>query len=56
MKAENLSELISRLTPDEQEAVREFVEFIKNKKEAPFLGAVEEFIAAHPELLRLLAK
>ena len=55
MKAEKLTEMISRLTLAERATVREFVEFIQGKKETPFLAAVEEFISAHPELLRRLA-
>jgi hypothetical protein len=57
---EPLSELISRLAPEEQSAVREFIQFLRaRQREAgtgAFLSAVEEFIAAHPELLRRLAQ
>jgi len=57
--AENLVEVISSLTPEEQESVRQFVEFLKRKGSAPsspFLASVEEFIDRHPELLRRLAE
>lgn len=47
------------LTREEQEPVREFVEFLKRKGpslSSPFLTAVDEFIDQHPELLRRLAQ
>lgn len=58
MAAENLGDLINSLTPDEQQAVQRFVEFLKRKPAAssPFLAAVDEFIELHPELLRRLAQ
>ncbi|MFY9727485.1 MAG: hypothetical protein WB579_22175 [Bryobacteraceae bacterium] len=59
MAAENLADVISSLTPEEQESVRQFVEFLKRKESPPsslFLAAVDEFINQHPELLRRLAQ
>lgn len=59
MAPENLSAVISSLTPEEQESVKQFVEFLKRKGAAPpspFLSAVDEFIDQHPELLRRLAQ
>jgi len=59
MAAENLADVISSLTPQEQEAVKQFVEFLKRKgssPSSPFLAAVDEFIDQHPELLRRLAQ
>lgn len=60
MRHETFSELVAELSPEEQAAVREFIEFIRQKKSGaggtPFLNAVDEFIAAHPELLRRLAE
>ena len=59
MAAENLVDVISSLTPQEQEAVMEFVEFLKRKgssPSSPFLAAVDEFIDQHSELLRRLAR
>ena len=59
MAAENLADLISSLTPEEQESVKQFVEFLKRKGSAPasaFLAAVDEFIDQHSELLRRLAQ
>lgn len=59
MAADNLVEVISSLTPEEQESVRQFVQFLKRKGSAPsspFLAAVEQFIDQHPELLRRLAQ
>ncbi|MGA2268513.1 MAG: hypothetical protein ABSH44_08605 [Bryobacteraceae bacterium] len=59
MAVENLADVISSLTPAEQESVRQFVEFLKRKgspASSPFLAAVDEFIERHPELLRRLAQ
>jgi hypothetical protein len=59
MAVENLADAIRALTPAEQESVRLFVEFLKRKDPAPsspFLAAVDEFVAQHPELLRRLAQ
>jgi len=59
MAAENLADVIRSLTPEEQESVRQFVEFLKCKAPSPsstFLAAVDEFIDQHPELLRRLAQ
>ena len=60
MTPENLPELVSRLSPEEKAAVQEFIEFLKRRKDqsrqTPFLAAIEEFIAEHPELLRRLAQ
>jgi hypothetical protein len=55
MAAENMSELISSLSEEERDAVREFILFLKNRR-SPFLAAVDEFIDEHPELLRRLAQ
>jgi len=57
--AANLVEAINALGPDEQEAVRQFVEFLQHRgtpSSSPFLAAVDEFIEQHPELLRRLAQ
>jgi len=59
MAAANIATLIDSLTPQEQEAVREFIRFLKAKGEppqSPFLAAVDEFIDRHPELLRRFAQ
>ena len=59
MAAENLADVIGSLTPQEQESVRQFIEFLKRKgssSTSPFLAAVDEFIDQHPELLRRLAQ
>ncbi len=59
MAAENLADVIRSLTPEEQESVKQFVEFLKRKGSAPsspFLEAVDEFVEQHPELLRRLAQ
>ena len=57
--AENITELIESLTAQEQEAVREFIRFMKSKSRtsaSPFLAAVSDFIEEHPELLHRLAQ
>ena len=59
MAAQNLAEIINSLTPEQQEFVRQFVEFLKHKESHPsskFLAAADEFIDQHPELLRGLAQ
>jgi len=59
MAAENLADVISSLTPEEQESVRQFVEFLKRKPSAassPFAAAVNEFIENYSELLQRLAQ
>lgn len=58
MAAENLADVMSTLTPEQQESVRQFVDFLKRRESAertPFLTAVDEFID-HPELLRRLGQ
>jgi hypothetical protein len=59
MAVNNLAEVISSLTPEEQESVRVYVEFLQRRNSAPaspFLAAVDEFVEQHPELLRRLAQ
>jgi hypothetical protein len=60
MAVENFTDVINSLTPDEQDSVRQFIDFLKLKGTSPspsrFLGAVDEFIQQHPELLRRLAQ
>ena len=59
MAVENLAEVINSLTPEEQESVRQFIEFLQHKESSPsspFLAAVDEFIDQRPELLRRLAQ
>lgn len=58
MVAKDLVEIIGSLTPDQQESVRQFVEYLKDRGtcSSPFLTAVDEFIDQHPELLRRLAQ
>jgi hypothetical protein len=59
MAVENLADAINSLRPEEQESVRQFVEFLKRKGQpppSPFLAAVDEFIDRHPELLSRLTR
>jgi hypothetical protein len=60
MTFEDLIHLVEELTPAEQTAVRQFIAFLKERNgkspETSFPPAVDEFIAAHPDLLRRLAQ
>jgi ABC-type nitrate/sulfonate/bicarbonate transport system substrate-binding protein len=58
MANQNITEALATLTPDQQESVYRFIEFLKHKEQAPtsFLAAAEEFMQEHPELLRRLAQ
>jgi hypothetical protein len=60
MRRERLVDLVSQLSPEEESAVREYIEFLRERKakspQAPFRAALDEFIATHSELLRRLAQ
>jgi hypothetical protein len=61
MATESLADVVRSLTPQEQDAVRQFVDYLKRRhsslqSESPFLRAADEFIAQHPELLQRLAQ
>jgi hypothetical protein len=61
MPAESLADVVRSLTPEEQDAVRLFIDYLKGLEasaHAPssFLQAADEFMAEHPELLRRLAQ
>lgn len=57
MPAENLLEIIASLTPEQQESVRQFVDFLRERPSAgSFLTAAEEFMEQHPDLLRRSAQ
>ncbi|MBS1856016.1 MAG: hypothetical protein JST11_11670 [Acidobacteria bacterium] len=59
MSADSLVEMVVALKPEDQDAVREFIEFLRQRAErpeSPFLSAADEFIAEHPDLLRRLAQ
>jgi hypothetical protein len=55
---ETLTDAIQTLTPEQQDCVRQFVDFLRGRQSStsPFLAAVDEFIDRHPELLQRLAK
>lgn len=60
MAGESLVEMVQSLTAEEQEAVRQFIDYLKvrggaDDVPASFVEAAEEFIAQHPDLLRRLA-
>jgi hypothetical protein len=61
MATDSLAEAVRALTPQQQEAVRQFIDYLKRRgvpanSESPFLSAADEFIAQHPELLQRLAQ
>jgi hypothetical protein len=61
MATESLAEVVRSLTPQEQDAVRQFIDYLKRQDasvlpQSPFLQAADEFIAQHPELLQRLAQ
>lgn len=59
MATQDLADLINTLTPEQQESVKRFVDFLKAResdRRTPFLAAVDEFINQHPELLRRLGQ
>jgi hypothetical protein len=61
MATESLAEVVRSLTPEEQDAVRQFIQYLKQRDasthpKSPFLQAADEFIAQHPELLQRLAR
>ena len=59
MNSQALSEIVAALTPEQQAAVREFIEFLTSRQAPPadrFRAAVSEFLDEHPELLRRLAQ
>lgn len=54
-----LIDAVNTLNPEEQSMVLEFIEFLKRKpmtQESPFLSAVDQFVADHPDLLQRLAQ
>lgn len=61
MATESLAEVVRSLTPQEQDAVWQFIDYLKQRAaspraQSPFLQAADEFIARHPELLQRLAQ
>lgn len=57
MSTASLAEIVTALPPEQQAAVREFIEYLKTgSREGRFRAAVTEFLDEHPELLRRLAQ
>ena len=59
MPAEKLTDIVDSLSPEEQTAVREFVEFLRQRssqQDSAFRSAIDEFMDQHPELPRRLAQ
>ena len=57
MAAENLADVVRSLTPQQQNAVRQFIDCLKChdasvRSQSPFLQAADEYIAEHPDLLQ----
>ena len=59
MADQNLGDVVNSLSARQQEAVRRFIDYLKQREaqhDSAFLKAAEEFIAEHSELLRRLAQ
>jgi hypothetical protein len=60
MTTEHLLSVVQSLTPQEQEAVSKFIDYLKERNaiqpQLSFLQAADEFIAGHPEILRRLSQ
>jgi hypothetical protein len=61
MATDNLAAVVQSLTPQEQEAVLQFIDYLKRRDEShssqsAFMSAAEEFIAQHADLLERLAR
>ena len=60
MSPQDLSQIVSQLSAEEQSAVKEFIAFLRERHEkspgASFQAAIDDFIADHGELLRRLAQ
>jgi hypothetical protein len=61
MASDSLSDVVQSLSPQEQDAVRQFIEYLKGRhasvdSPSPFRQAADEFIAQHPDLLQRLAQ
>ena len=61
MATQSLAEVVQLLTPQEQEAVLQFIEYLKGRddssgSQSAFVRAADEFIAQHPDLLQRLAR
>jgi hypothetical protein len=59
MADDTLIDAVKSLTPDEQQSVLQFIDYLKGREaviSSPFLRAADEFIAEHPELLHRLSQ
>ena len=61
MAAESLADIVRSLTSQQQDAVREFIDYLKGRDasihtQSSFIQATDEFITQHPDLLRCLAQ
>lgn len=61
MAAESFAEVVRSLTPQEQEAVLQFIDYLKRRHDSAnsglgFIDAADEFIGQHPDLLQRLAR
>jgi hypothetical protein len=59
-ESQNLVDLIASLSSEQQAAVKEFIEYLKEQSRSAagddFQRALESFVHEHPELLRRLAQ
>ena len=57
MATESLIHVVETLTPQEQDAVRQFIGYLKDRDaRSPYLRAADEFMAEHPEILHRLSQ
>jgi signal transduction histidine kinase len=58
MASQELLDLIAKLSREEQNAVEEFIRYLREKPQAEgnFRAALDSFVREHSELLRRLAK
>ena len=61
MATDNIAAAVESLTPLEQEAVLQFIDYLKRREESAgsqsaLMHAADEFIAQHPDLLERLAR
>ena len=60
MPVQSLTDIVESLSPQQQDAVRRFIDYLKIRETSnaasSYLQAADEFIDEHPELLRRLAQ
>jgi hypothetical protein len=59
MTGQDLISRVNSLSPEEQTAVVQFIDYLKAREaraSTPFLKAAEQFMAEHPEILHHLSQ